>query len=110
MMTELKPCPFTGATPDFKIYKVEDGYEGKISVDLINLEIFYQAETEDEVKRCLQIYWNARVYPKDVEKAVQKDTQKKPYYSGSYECSECLNYVDTTDDYCSICGQRLDWS
>lgn len=39
---ELLPCPFTGKKPDFIIYPIECGYkyEGKISVDGINLEIY----------------------------------------------------------------------
>ena len=115
---ELLPCPFTGKKPDFIIYPIECGYkyEGKISVDGINLEIYFDGEDKEEVKKKLLNIWNKRVYPKEVKKAVEREKPKKPdnitpkdgYRIGL--CKACGTPIDNGDRFCRICGQKLNWS
>ena len=99
---ELLPCPFTGKKPDFIIYPIECGYkyEGKISVDGINLEIYFDGEDKEEVKKKLLNIWNTRVYPKEVI----EDYFRKLL---SVKC-ECGEPIIADKKICPKCGRN--WS
>lgn len=60
--------------------------------------------------------WNTRVYPPEVQKAIERDAPKKPDDLGTDafgltgDCPACGEYVVEGESVCSECGQRLDWS
>ena len=57
--------------------------------------------------------WNTRVYPKEVQGAIEKQKPKEPKKDiVHYRCPNCdamLNTYDTCE-YCNYCGQKLNWS
>lgn len=112
---ELKPCPFCGGEAyleEFEPHKhffVElPEYPGGAMITCKKCEGRLSFSGKDAKEKVIKA-WNTRVYPRDVQEAVRKETPKKPYYTRSYECAECLNYVDISDEYCVTCGQKLDW-
>lgn len=63
---ELLPCPFTGEKPDFIIYPVEcESYEGRITVESIELEIYFTCRDKEVIKERLLNIWNTRIADKD---------------------------------------------
>lgn len=110
---ELLPCPFTGEKPDLYIYDVEDGYEGKIAVDSIDLAIYFDGKDKEEVKEKLLNIWNNRVYPPEVQEAIEKHNPKKPKKDiVHYRCPNCDAMLNIYEIFhcCNHCGQKLDWS
>lgn len=58
--------------------------------------------------------WNHRMYPKEVEKAIDR---MKPHKVIIYDdirdyggCATCGNIVNTDYVFCPECGQALDWN
>lgn len=103
MSVELLPCPFCG---------------GKVSLTEVSfcLELM-QFECADCGTRFFMKddIWNQRVYPPEVEKAIERMKPKRPLnykvctskqYFGT--CPNCDEIVSQDDDFC-LCGQRLDW-
>lgn len=50
-----------------------------------------------------------------ITQALEKQIPRKvidSFMKGGWICPNCHNYVDVikADEYCSKCGQRLDWS
>ncbi len=64
------------------------------------------------------IIWNTRVYPPEVQKAIERDTPKKivdqyiRYNKKRGRCPGCDRHLDNqyAEEICPSCGQRLDWS
>lgn len=60
--------------------------------------------------------WNTRVYPKEVQEALEKQKPKK--LDGGIDkygfvigcCKSCDAVIDGDCQYCPHCGQKLDWS
>ena len=108
---ELLPCPFCGG-------------KAELLEDVLDAHVYctecYARTTDTEKfvkdwKREVIRIWNTRVYPKDVQEAVERDKPKAPIvktskYGKNYFCPTCDNDVSETYDCCSACGQRLDWS
>lgn len=58
-------------------------------------------------------FWNTRVYPKEVQEAIEKQKPKKPQKDiVHYRCPNCDAMLNTyeTCECCNHCGQKLDWS
>ena len=61
--------------------------------------------------------WNTRVYPEEVQAAIERDTTKRPDFIGDAfgvlvgKCPRCNYEVDhvCNKEICENCGQRLDW-
>lgn len=60
--------------------------------------------------------FNTRVYPKEVQDAIDfrkpkkpKDCKKKNGFTSGL-CQSCGAIVDLGNHFCRICGQKLDWS
>jgi Lar family restriction alleviation protein len=58
--------------------------------------------------------WNTRVYPPEVQAAVERDKPKKPDLKTEnkmsfYVCESCGNKVFKGMNVCDECGQRLNW-
>lgn len=136
---ELLPCPFTGEKPDFIIYPIECGYkyEGKISVDSINLEIYFDGKDKEEVKEKLFNIWNNRAYPKEIDTYIlhpvtgermdksmckrvitqmydEKRATKVKRHSTKHaiyeHCGSCNAPLSSTYSFCPNCGKKIDWS
>jgi rRNA maturation endonuclease Nob1 len=46
-----------------------------------------------------------------LEELEKKHTPMKPYWEHAYICNNCSNdYVEKSDNYCTNCGQALDWT
>ena len=54
--------------------------------------------------------WNTRVYPTEVQAAIDRDTPKKPTFVLSWRCPACKSGLWPESALCPSCGQRLDWS
>lgn len=102
MMTELKPCPFCG---------------GKVSLTEVSfcLELM-QFECADcgTIFRMKDDIWNQRVYPPEVEKAIERMEPREIVKTnfGTFDlvsCSGCGHVVSINAKFCSECGQRFDW-
>lgn len=63
--------------------------------------------------------WNARVYPKEVQEAIERDKPRNPVRPKGYsniECPACGAHMkqfyepeEANVPFCYNCGQRLDW-
>lgn len=75
----------------------------------------YKEKIIDEIKNRAE---KKGIEPSDyLEMILEKDTAKKPKYLLAdlfinWECPNChsTNMSDRFPDYCSCCGQRIDWS
>lgn len=108
MEPELKPCPFCGG----EAKRGEHWKAGKyIMCSKCNTAI-----TDVIVKTDLTTAWNTRVYPKDVQAAIERSNPKTAIKKGSEEvyqgyCPDCHMPINSKDQEfnCNNCGQRLDW-
>ena len=105
---KLLPCPFCGraATLVKSKSKVND-YRIKCKSCGITTGWWYGKSDVIEV-------WNTRVYPPEVQAAIERDKPKEPIIRASrcqqnYYCPNCDNDVSETYDCCSACGQRFNW-
>lgn len=128
---ELLPCPFCGGEADIYrdriMFPGEPVYfyssckngecpgamapDGEIGTNLIMLE------TEEEAISL----WNTRVYPPEVQAAIERDTPKEPVSRPmgwiDFNADHCPNcdtqlheYTDKDVTFCYSCGQRMRWS
>lgn len=109
MKTELKQCPFCGGKA--KLVKSKSKMTDiRIQCTKCGIKTgWWMGESVELMKG-----WNARVYPPEVQKAIERDKPKKPIvkaskYGKNYFCPSCDNDVSETYDCCSACGQRLNW-
>lgn len=98
---ELLPCPFCGKDDELRITHIYEG-EAYIGCDRCHYDGVHIT------------MWNTRVYPPEVQAAIERDKPKEPIvkvskYGKNYFCPTCDNDVSETYDCCSACGQRLDW-
>lgn len=108
MEPELKPCPFCRG--EAKIKRVT----GSINYRYVKCSSC-GARTKEWFGVDVAVKtWNTRVYPKEVQEAIEKNKPKEPIvktskYGKNYFCPNCENDVSITYDHCSACGQRLNW-
>lgn len=108
---ELLPCPFCGGkavmvraiprVPNIEVFckKCKGGFQKSLT-------------NEHEIAKL----WNTRVYPKEVQEALEKQKPKKPagvlrkdgFLLGP--CRSCGAVVNTGNKFCRICGQKLNWN
>lgn len=121
---ELLPCPFCGG--EAKVYTESCAYanggrdyfypscksEGCPGVMVPDDEFRFNTIMAETEKEAISI-WNKRVYPKEVQEAIEKQNPKKPKKDiVHYRCPNCDAMLNTyeTCEYCNYCGQKLDWS
>lgn len=120
---KLLPCPFTGDIPSIKTSlsssQFVDGKYLEVHQCVFILPEYkivtsIQTDGEESVEDRAIRFWNSRVYPPEVQKAIERDKPKAPIirasrYQQNYYCPNCDNDVSITYDHCSACGQRLGW-
>lgn len=108
---ELLPCPFCGGPADFS----DDGCIGyAYCIHCLARTDDYYSWRDKNWKENAARDWNDRVYPPEVQAAIEKNKPKEPIvktskYGKNYFCPNCDNDVSETYDCCSACGQRLNW-
>lgn len=119
--TELLPCPHDGSKVEFcdecdggchRI--IHDGME----IDLLPTK--RQGESLETRRAICAERWNTRVYPPDVQAAIERNIPVQPKlitatredFDDTFECPSCAKRFSSYDefDFCPWCGQRLDWS
>lgn len=105
---ELLPCPFCGGEAKLVKSKAKvNDYRIKCNRCYIKTG-WWMGEIDELIEQ-----WNTRVYPKEVQEAIEKQKPKKPKKDiVHYRCPNCdamLNTYDTCN-CCNHCGQKLDWS
>ena len=112
---ELKPCPFCGGEADYK----DDGQYGYAYCTCCLARTDERYSWRDpEWKREVASEWNTRVYPKDVQEAIDKNKPRPPVihplaWLPRWEfphCPQCDVQVKEYLKHCWNCGQKLDWS
>ena len=112
---ELKPCPFCGG-------------KAELLEDVLDAHVYctecYARTTDTEKfvkdwKREVRGTWNTRVYPPEVQKAIERDKPRNPVRPKGYsniECPTCGAHLkqyyepeEANVPFCYHCGQRLDW-
>ena len=115
---ELMPCPFTGEMPVLEV-SLATIWVASLRTELYSITIV-STDKADAIKKVIEC-WNTRVYPAAVQKAIERDTPKKPIILRGtveieFKCPSCREIADwfTQDNpapnVCHECGQRLDWS
>ena len=106
---KLKPCPFCGGKAELVHHECKIN-DIRIQCTQCNIKTgWWMGESVELIER-----WNNRVYPPEVQAAIERDKPKEPTIKASkfgqnYFCPNCENDVSITYDRCSACGQRLDW-
>lgn len=110
MEPELKPCPFCGGPADFR----DDGCIGyAYCIHCLARTDDYYSWRDKNWKENAARDWNDRVYPPEVQEAVEKQKPKEPtnkQIEGIGDCPMCKSSVLSQLGYCLFCGQKLDWS
>ena len=109
MEPELKPCPFCRG--EAKIKRVT----GSINYRYVKCSSC-GARTKEWFGVDVAVKtWNTRVYPPEVQDAVEKNKPKKPILFNEKDpeeghlCPGCESRVSCEIAYCYVCGQRLNW-
>jgi hypothetical protein len=77
---------------------------------IANLKINDTFQVKDNMgaKKMIPVIKQALTRLEELEK---KHTPMKPYWEHAYICNDCSNdYVEKSDNYCTNCGQALDWT
>lgn len=107
---ELLPCPFCGGEAKYR----DDGMNGYVLCweCLARTDSVYSWRDENWTEEVAR-EWNTRVYPKEVQEAIEKQKPKKPQKDiVHYRCPNCDAMLNTyeTCECCNHCGQKLDRS
>lgn len=107
---KLLPCPFCGGSAEYR----NDGMTGYVQCQncLARTDGVYSWRDE-HWKEDVAREWNTRVFPKEVQEAIEKQTSKKPKKDiVHYRCPNCDAMLSTYYMHicCEYCGQKLDWS
>lgn len=118
---ELLPSPHDGSKVKF-CDECDSGCHriigNGIEIDL--LPTIRQGDSLENRRAICAERWNARVYPPDVQAAIERDIPVQPKlitatredFDDTFECPSCAKRFSSFDefDFCPWCGQRLDWS
>lgn len=107
---KLLPCPFCGGSAEYR----NDGMTGYVQCQncIARTDGVYSWRDENWKEDAAR-KWNARVYPKEAQEAIEKQKPKKPQNDiVHYRCPNCDAMLNTyeTCECCNHCGQKLDWS
>lgn len=110
--TELLPCPFCGGSADYYVSGLK-GYVYCTGCGARTDGSYTHSEpdwAEEETR-----LWNQRVYPPEVQNAIEKQKRKKlkkDKDSVHYRCPNCNAMISAYYKHicCNYCGQKLDWS
>lgn len=124
MEPELKPCPFCGNHPSISEETTDNGIVVSVYCEYCEVHergvVAYSTgwELKEATEEAIRI-WNTRVYPKDVQEAVERDKPRNPVRPKGYsniECPTCGAHLkqyyepeEANVPFCYHCGQRLDW-
>lgn len=108
---ELKPCPCCGGKAEMDIEYIGHDAFPMIQCQFCGLKLVWYSKEEG----VLIEKWNARVYPEEVQAAIERAKTVKPKVvldstKGWLTCGSCGATVVGGHNYCCHCGQRLDWS
>ena len=112
---ELVPCPCCG---EAGATDVSDSYRPYEYTGCAYCGIYVDSRcVADDEERSTQEIWNTRVYPPEVQAAIERAAPKKPAGQRRIIGELLLGYCPTcgapaNEDLqcCQECGQRLDWS
>ncbi|EEO27131.1 Lar family restriction alleviation protein [Oxalobacter paraformigenes] len=122
---KLKPCPFCGGKAHVNTdTNWQFDFEARVfCANCENVEFSAISEESPEDAENLAIEtWNTRVYPTEVQAAIDR-TVAAPVrilknYPKSLEdvdsgpdlyCPECDEELEGYENFCPICGKKLDW-
>lgn len=119
---ELKPCPFCGGEARAILVR-EVGWVYRIFCPKCRMSenLAFDKEKEELEKLIPKFIeeWNTRVYPKEVQEAIERNTAKnvisdefmsKGDTHERFRCPKCKNGLDyLREKFCPNCGQRLNW-
>ena len=117
--TELLPCPFCGGV-DFWVKQASESGQGSDYGQVVCHGCLATCSLALLDKPAM-LAWNTRVYPAEIQAAIDRDTPKKPVSRPmgwiDFNADHCPNcdtqlheYTDKNVTFCYSCGQRLDWS
>lgn len=108
---ELLPCPFCGGKAGYYV----SGLKGHVYCTGcgVTTDGSYTNREPDWAKEETRL-WNQRVYPPEVQNAIEKQKPKKlkkDTNTPHYRCPNCDAMLNTyeTCECCNHCGQKLDW-
>lgn len=106
--TELLPCPCCGGKAEMDIEYIGHDAFPMIQCQFCRLKLVWYSKEEG----VLIEKWNTRVYPAEVQAAIERDTPKKPddAWNGRSGVCDCGYESLRGKRFCANCGQRLDWS
>ena len=117
---ELLPCPHDGSKVEF-CEECDGGCHRIIGngMEIDLLPTIRQGESLETRRAICAERWNTRVYPPEVQAAIERDTPKKPKRGDPFLCEgdeficpSCDGHVRRSllkGNCCCHCGQRLDW-
>lgn len=125
MKTELKPCPFCRGEAELEEFEPHKHFFVELPEYPGGAMITCQkcggrlSFSEKGAKEKVIKAWNTRVYPKEVQKAIERDKPRNPVRPKGYsniECPTCGAHLkqyyepeEVNVPFCYHCGQRLDW-
>lgn len=128
MIEKLLPCPFTGDIPSIKTSLSSSQFiDGKylevhqcvFILPEYKIVTSIQTDGEESVEDRAIRFWNTRVYPEEVQEAIERDKPRNPVRPKGYsniECPTCGAHLkqyyepeEANVPFCYHCGQRLDW-
>ena len=105
--TELLPCPFCGGS-DVEIQNSFAGSKKPVCTDC-GASLHPSRSNEAAINE-----WNTRVYPPEVQAAIERDKAEMPAWDTEMDeplCPACHHkFKFRRDAFCQGCGQRMDWS
>lgn len=110
---ELLPCPFCGGEAGYYV----SGNKGYVYCKGCGaMSDGSYTNRDPDWKQEEARLWNQRVYPPEVQEAIEKQKPKEPTDVICIceclvgVCSACGATVNTGNRFCRICGQKQDWS
>ena len=111
--SELLPCPFCGGVAGKTTDPIGYG-EAYCIIACTQCDCCVNVSDPDfeVVERKAVDAWNTRVYPPEVQAAIDRSKKEKVSLmpGGIGVCPNCLADIHAEITHCCHCGQRLDWS
>ena len=103
---KLKPCPFCGCGAG--LYQAYNSF-WQVQCNVCNIGTLMTTDKETAIS-----IWNRRVNRNQHDFAMPPKYKCIPVHSKcsheEFKCPKCDDMLGKWDNYCSECGQRIDWS